>query len=198
MKMETHREDEVVIPIHKPDLKEKFFFFVSGMIVSIPFTLYTGTLIKPLCFVMPILYARLCSTALITPFTEELAKAYPLFYRHGETEKSIFTIGFLGGLGFGVVEFLIYVLQLGAPIYSRLPPIFFHAASTSITAYGIAKNRPLWLYLVAVGLHAINNISAIFGLLWLMSGYPLLIVTFLIVWYLYRKTSDTFVDIKSH
>lgn len=195
--MTTHRENEMTIPIHRPNLKEKSFFFISGMTVSIPFTLYTGALIKQLCFVMPLLYSRLCSTAFITPLIEELAKAYPLFYRHGETEKSIFTLGFIGGLGFGVVEFMIYVLQLGAPIFPRLPPIFFHAASTSITAYGIAKNRPLWLYLVAVGLHAINNISAIFGLLWLTSGYPLLLATFLIVWHLYRKTSDTFVDSKS-
>lgn len=198
MKMETHREDGVLIPIHRPDLREKSFFFISGMTVSIPFTLYTGAQIKQMCFVMPLLHARLCSTGFITPFIEELAKAYPLFYRHGETEKSVFTLGFIGGLGFGLVEFLIYVLQFREPIYARLPLIFFHAASTSITAYGIAKNRPLWLYLVAVALHSINNIFAIFGLLFLISGYPLLIVTFLIVWYLYRKTSDTFVDSKSH
>lgn len=196
--MATCREDEVIIPIHRPNLWEKSFFFVSGMTVSIPFTLYVGAMIKQLCFVMPLFQARLCSTAFITPFIEELAKAYPLFYRHGETEKSVFTLGFIGGLGFGLVEFLIYVLQLREPIHARLPLILFHAASTSITAYGIAKNRPLWLYLVAVALHSINNIFAIFGLLFLISGYPLLIGTFLIVWYLYRKTSDTFVDSKSH
>lgn len=192
--MATLREDEIIITIHKPDLKEKFFFFISGMVVSIPFTLYTGKLCKQLCFVMPILYARLCSTALVTPFIEELAKAYPLFYRHGETERSIFTLGLLGGMGFGIAEFLIYVLQLGEPIYARLPLIFFHAASTSITAYGIAKKRPFWLYLISVVLHSTNNIAAIFGLLFLISGYPILIVTFLIGWYLYRKTSDSFVN----
>jgi len=199
LNMAAIRDYETIITIHRPDLKEKLFFFISGMVMSIPFAVYAETLTKQLCYVMPLLYARLCATALLTPFIEELAKAYPLFYRHGETERSILTLGFLGGLGYGITELLIHVLQLGATIdIARLTLIFLHAANTSIIAYGIAKNRPFLLYLVAVALHSINNIAAIFGLLWLVSGYPLLLVTFLIEWYLYRRTSDIFIKQKSH
>ena len=192
--MVTFRDNKKVITIHRPDLREKIFFFLSGMIISIPFTLYVGKLTKQLCQIMPMFYATLCSTAIFTPFVEEFAKAYPLFYRHGETEKSIFTLGCIGGLGFGIAEFFIYILQLGAQINIRLTLIFFHTASTSITAYGIAKKRPVWPYLIAVTLHLINNLSAIFNLLWLMSGYPILSVTLLLSWYLYQKTSEKFVD----
>jgi len=192
--MVTFRDYKKAITIHRPDLREKLFFLLSGMIVSIPFTLYVGKLTKQLCFIMPLFYARVCSTAILTPFIEEFAKAYPLFYRHGETEKSLFTLGFIVGLGFGITEFLIYILQLEAPIYSRLPAIFFHAANTSITAYGIARNRIVWPYLIAVTLHSMMNLSAIFGLLWLISGFPILSVTLLLSWYLYQKTSEKFVE----
>ena len=192
--MVTFRDNQKVITIHRPDLKEKIFFFLSGMIVSIAFTLFVKTLTKQLCVIMPLFYARICTTAIFTPFVEEFTKAYPLFYRHGETEKSIFTLGVIVGSGFGITEFFIYVLQFGESIYSRLPSIFFHAASTSITAYGIARNRPLWPYLISVTLHSMNNLAAIFRLLWLVSGYPILSVTLLISWYLYNKTSEKFVD----
>lgn len=186
--MSSTQNNEKIIGIHRPGLKEKFFFFLSGTIVSIPFTLYARTLTSQLCVHMPILYARICSTAIFTPFVEEFAKAYPLFYRHGETERSIFTLGFIVGLGFGITEFFMYVFLVRAPIYIRLPGIFFHAASTSITAYGIARNRP-WLYLAAVTLHFLNNLSAIFGLLWLISGFPTLIVALFLSWTFYWKTS---------
>jgi len=42
---------------------------------------------------------------ILAPFIEELAKVFPLFYRHGETERSLVTLGLLIGLGFGVAEF---------------------------------------------------------------------------------------------
>ena len=186
--MSSTQNNEKIIGIHRPGLKEKFFFFLSGTIVSIPFTLYTRTLTSQLCVLMPILYARICSTAIFTPFVEEFAKAYPLLYRHGETERSIFTLGFIVGLGFGITEFFMYVFLVRTPMYIRLPVIFFHAASTSITAYGIARDRP-WLYLVAVTLHFLNNLGAIFGLLWLIYGFPTLIVALFLSWTFYWKTS---------
>lgn len=43
------------------------------------------------------------------------------------------------------------------PIGSRLPGLFFHPASTSITAYGIATKRPFLFYMIAVALHFSNN-----------------------------------------
>jgi RsiW-degrading membrane proteinase PrsW (M82 family) len=176
------------------DLKKKFFFFLSGMIVSIPFVFYTKTMFNRLILTMPMPHARLISAAIFTPFLEELAKAYPLMYRQNETEKSIFHQGVIVGFGFGVVEALIYVFMLGAPITIRLPGILFHTLTAPITAYGIAKNRPILPYLLAVTLHFLNNLSAFFDLRWLITGYPILVTTFALAWYLYGRSCDSKAD----
>ena len=192
--MATFQDNKVMIPLHRPDLRENLFFFISGIIISVPLTFFIGRFTDSLCAVLPMFYAMLCSTAIFTPFIEEFAKAYPLFYRHGETEKSIFTLGFLVGLGFGIPEFFIYVLTLGAPILIRLPGIFFHAASTSITAYGIATKRPARFYLTAVVLHFSNNFSALFGPFWFIGGVAAVAITCFLSWRLYRKTSERIVN----
>ncbi len=177
--------------IHRLELGKKSFFFISGMIISIPLTIYIQKFVNNLLLtsLRRIFYIRLCSTVIFAPFIEEFAKAYPLLYRHGDTKRSFFTLGLLVGLGFGVSEFFYYVLQRGATICSRLPCIFHHAATTSITAYGIKRNRPFWPYLIAVTLHSLNNLAGIYGLLFLISGYPILIATFLIAYYLHLKMS---------
>jgi RsiW-degrading membrane proteinase PrsW (M82 family) len=177
--------------IHGLDLKKISFFLLSGMIVSIPFVFYTKTMFNRLCYTMPTSYARLISTAILTPFMEELAKAYPLMYRQGETKRSIFRHGAIVGLGFGVAEALIYVFMLGVPMAVRLPGILFHTFTAPITAYGIAKKRPLPPYLLAVTLHFLNNLSAIYNQLFLTTGYPVLITTITITWYLNGKTCDS-------
>jgi RsiW-degrading membrane proteinase PrsW (M82 family) len=102
------------------------------------------------------------TSIIFPPFIEEFAKAYPLFYRHGETRRSIFTLGFLTGLGFGITEFLFYVFGQGAPVFVRLPSIFFHAASASIIAYGIATKRPMRYYVIAVFLHLCQQYIRLF------------------------------------
>jgi len=180
--------------IHGLNLKKRSFFLLSGMIVCIPFVFYTKTMFNRLCFTMPTSYARLISAAIFTPFMEELAKAYPLMYRQGEAERSIFLQGAIVGLGFGVAEALIYIFMLGAPMAIRLPGVLFHTLTAPITAYGIAKNRPLPPYLLAVTLHFLNNLSAILDLLWLITGYPILITTFTIAWYLYGRSCDSKTD----
>ena len=130
----------------------------------------------------------------INLFVEEFAKAYPLFYRHGETERSLFSLAFMVGLGFGVTEFLLYVLVLRGSIILRLPGIFFHACSTSITAYGIATKKPWIFYLIAVCLHFANNIAALFDPFWIAVGPIVIAVTYFYAWHLYRKTSEKFID----
>ncbi len=100
------------------------------------------------------------SIVVLAPFIEELAKVFPLFYRHGETERSIVTLGLLIGLGFGIAELVLYVFFLGAPLIDRFPGVIFHASSASITAYGVAKKNPLPYYLIAVMLHLTNNFFA--------------------------------------
>lgn len=186
-------EDKVVVPLHKPGFKEKFFFLTSGILVSVPFTIFIAGFSDSLCVLMPVFYAQICSVAIFAPFVEEFAKAYPIFYRHGETEKSIFTLGLLVGLGFGLSEFVVYVFTLNVPIIARLPGIVFHASSTSITAYGIAKKKPIPFYLIAVALHFLNNFFALVGELWFIVGPAALATAFLLAWRFYLRTSETIV-----
>ena len=110
--------------IHKPSFQEKLFFFLSGIITSVPITLFVNMFTDSLCVVLPIFYAQICSIAIFTPFIEEFAKAYPLFYRHGESVRSIFSLGFLVGLGFGFAEFILYVFIYNSPWFVRLPGLF--------------------------------------------------------------------------
>ncbi|MFQ6124880.1 MAG: hypothetical protein ACE5R6_09810 [Candidatus Heimdallarchaeota archaeon] len=91
------QEKPMTITPHKPDFKERLFFFISGIIISVPFTLLVGTLTRALCVLMTVFLASVCATTLFTPLIEEFAKVYPLFYRHGETEKSLFSLGFWWG-----------------------------------------------------------------------------------------------------
>jgi hypothetical protein len=145
---------------------------------------------------MPLVFAQVCSLVIFAPFIEEVAKVFPLFYRHGETERSILDLGILVRLGFGVTEFTLYVFALGAPFISRVPGVIFHASSTGITAYGIAKKKPITFYLIAVAFHLANNFLALFSnsfsFLYIL-GLIVLIATYLLALYLYRRTSETMV-----
>ncbi len=186
-------DNKIIIPLHKPGLKERSFFLFSGIIVSIPITLFVNIFSNHLCFLLPGFYSEVCAVGIFAPFIEEFSKAYPLFYRHGETEKSIFILGFLVGLGFGISEFFLYVFGLGAPVYIRLPGIFFHASSTSITAYGIAIKRPLPFYIAAAILHLSYNFSTFLGMAWLIIGPSSLIITYSLSWHLFHRTSEKMV-----
>jgi len=143
-----------VIPIHKPKTREYIFFFVSGMVISIPFAAFFESL-------YPTALSTVFLVIVIAPFVEELAKVFPLFYRHGETERSLVTLGLLIGLGFGIIELVEYVVVGGVPFVIRLPGLIFHSSSATITAYGVAKKNPLPYYLIAVALHMANNFFAL-------------------------------------
>ena len=183
-------QDNMTIPLHKPRLKEKLFFLLSGAIVSVPLTLFISQLSDYLLLLMPAIYASILSVAVLAPLIEEFSKAYPLFYRHGETERSLFVLGFLVGIGFGVVEFIEYVVFFGAPIFLRLPGIFFHASTTSIMAFGIGKKRPTVFYLVAVSLHLVNNLLAVLGPVWYVGGPVVIGLAYFLSWYLYSRTVE--------
>ncbi len=182
--MESKPRPQCVIPIHKPSRRELAFFFASGILVSVPFAL----VFEQLSFLTSIAL----SIVVLGPFIEELAKVFPLFYRHGETEKSIVTLGVLIGLGFGISELVIYVGLAGVPLIVRIPAVIFHASTAGITAYGIAKKKPLPYYLISVSLHIINNFFAYetvltFGL---FAVLLVLIVAYLLAWTFYHKASD--------
>ena len=176
-------ERQCVIPLHKPNLKELAFFFISGIVVSIPFAL----VFEQLSSVSIVL-----SLVILAPLIEELAKVFPLFYRHGETERSLVTLGILIGLGFGVVEFFEYIFLANVPVIASIPHIIFHASSPAITAYGIAKKNPWPYYLIAVSLHALLNFFALpqtLGL-GLFAQLPILIIVYLLAWRFYHKSSE--------
>lgn len=143
---------------HHPSFREKLFFFLSGAIISVPFPALANSLVRNFLIGNSSLYrADIISVALIAPLFEEFAKSYPLYYRHGETERSIMTLGFLSGLGFGVLEFILYVFFLEAPPLARIFLILFHASNTLIIARGIALSRPLVYFIAAFLLHAFYN-----------------------------------------
>ena len=187
-------EEKAVIPVHKPDVKEKIFFFISGLLMSVPFTLFLSDFTDSLCNVLPMFFGQVCSIVLFAPFIEEFAKVFPLYYRHGETERSIMTLAVLTGLGFGLTEFVLYVFTLGELFISRIPGLIFHASSAGITAYGIAKKKPLRFYLVAVSLHLANNLFALLGASFLyLPEVAVLVATYLLAWRLYQRTSENVV-----
>ena len=191
----TENEQKATIRIHKPDIKEKLFFLGAGLLMSVPFTLFVSDFSNSLCVALPMIFEEVCSLVIFTPFIEEAAKIFPLFYRHGETERSIVNLGILTGLGFGITEFVLYI-SLGAPVISRIPGLIFHASSTCIAAYGIAKKKPIRFYLIAVAGHLANNFFALFSntvpFLY-VPALTLLMVIYLLAWRLYHQTSETMV-----
>jgi RsiW-degrading membrane proteinase PrsW (M82 family) len=173
---------QCVIPLHKPSRKELAFFFITGILVSVPMALFFSNVYP----YVPVLV----STALIAPFVEELSKVFPLFYRHGETERSIVTLGVFIGLGFGISEFFLYVVFLHVPPIARVPGIFFHASSAAITAYGVAKKNPLPYYLTSVALHATNNFFALTSITaGVFVELLVVIVAYLLAWRFYHSAS---------
>jgi RsiW-degrading membrane proteinase PrsW (M82 family) len=176
-------ERHCVIPLHKPTRKELAFFFASGILVSIPFALVFEQLSSFISIAL--------SIVILAPFIEELAKVFPLFYRHGETERSIVTLGILIGLGFGISELALYVFLAGTPLIDRIPGVIFHASSAGITGYGIAKKNPLPYYLIAAILHVTNNFFALeaaipFGI---FVEIIVLFAAYLLAWRLYHQAS---------
>ena len=181
--MDSQPSRQCVIPIHKPSRKELAFFFASGILVSIPFAYFFENLV-------PAAFSAAILVVVLAPFIEELAKVFPLFYRHGETERSLVMLGLLIGLGFGIAEYVEYVFLLGAPPLARIPGIVFHASSATITAYGIAKKNPLPYYLLAVFLHVGNNFFALTGDIFSLFGaIMVLIIVYLLAWRYYHRAS---------
>jgi RsiW-degrading membrane proteinase PrsW (M82 family) len=180
---------------HHPKFREQLFFFFSGALVSTPLPSFYRRIVYYLVATgSDYSWADMMVSVTVAPLFEEFAKIYPLFFRHGETEKSLFRLGFLTGLGFGVIEFLLYVLGHDATVVDRLPGLFFHATNTSIVAYGIAKKKILLFYLIAVGLHSLNNLSASYGFYWYIFGIPATIVSYLLSFYLSQKTTNKTVE----
>jgi RsiW-degrading membrane proteinase PrsW (M82 family) len=184
-------ERTCTIRVHRPKINELVFFFISGVIVSVPFVVFFSQFTDLLCVDLPFFYATICSTVLFAPFIEEFAKVMPLFYRHGETERSFVTLGALIGLGFGVTELILYVSVLSVPVLERIPAVVFHASSATITAYGLTRKKPVPYYLLAGGLHLSNNLLAavtvpVFSLL---GAIMVVVAALLLAYRFFQKTS---------
>ncbi len=185
---------EIVIPIHRPNTKEMIFFFSCGIIMSVPITLFITQLADPLTLGFDTFTAALISTAFLAPLIEEFSKIFPLFYRHGETQRSIFKVALLVGLGFGLVEFAIYVFGIGVDWPFRIPGLFFHPASTSISAYGIATKKPISFFALAVVLHFANNFLALTNPYSLSTSILISGLAVLASWRLYVRTQERIVS----
>ena len=188
------KKEDTVIQLHKPGINELLFFFLAGAIMSVPWTFGVNLFADQLLTGLSAFSALFVSVVVFAPFVEEFSKVFPLFYRHGETQRSIFNLALSVGFGFGIIEFLIYVFALGASPFGRLPGLLFHPASASITAYGIATKRPLQFYLVAVGLHFSNNFLAIFTPGDFPSSIIIVATAVFISSWLYGKTKEEFID----
>jgi len=179
---------QITIKVHRPSTREKGFYFLAGVIMSVPMAVFFETYLQSALGGLSTIVATVISVAIIAPFVEEFSKAFPLFYRHGETQRSIVDLAVCVGFGFGVVEFLEYVFLLHVPVIDRIPGLLFHPASTAITAYGIANKKAKRYYLLAVGLHFASNFLAV------MSSAPISILitglTVLIAYRLYGKTQE--------
>ncbi|MCW4009107.1 MAG: PrsW family intramembrane metalloprotease [Candidatus Bathyarchaeota archaeon] len=186
---------EIIIQLHKPSVSEKLFFVLSGAIVSVPLTLFLmQNFGAPLVSGFSGFVITVVTIAILTPFIEEFAKVFPLFYRHGETQRSIFTLALCVGLGFGIVEFLTYVFSYGANLIpNRIPGLLFHPASTSITAYGIATHKPLPYYLAAVSLHFSNNFFVVVAPT-VPSSVVVLAITVFVSWMLHGRAKEKFIE----
>ena len=184
------KQEEVVIPLHRPNPTEMFFFVLCGVIMSVPITLFIAQLADSLLVGFTQTIAILISTAFFSPLIEEFAKILPLVYRHGETQRSIFTLAVMVGLGFAIVELLTYVFLLGAPVVSRLPGLLFHSSSTAISAYGIATKRPAPFFALAVALHFANNFLAVINPLPISASVLIVGITILLAWTFYGKTKE--------
>jgi len=187
--MSDAESSRTLIPFHRPSLKEKLFFLSSGIVVSIPIAFFFEPTAGFLSNYFPGFASEVLAIAVFAPIIEEFAKAYPLFYRHGESQRSIMMLGFLVGLGFGITEFFEYVVILNVPILVRLPGIFFHGATATTIGYGIATRRPAAFYLISVLLHFSINFLAIYG----VSGPPyaiVLTVTYVLPIILYKRASE--------
>lgn len=187
--------NHVTIRIHKPRSRELLFFLLSGAIVSVPLTLFIEQFANPFLVGLSAVDITLLTVAIFAPFIEEFSKIFPLFYRHGETQRSIFNLALFVGLGFGIVEFFTYVLTIGPQIIpDRIPGLLFHPASTSISAYGIATKRPLPFYVAAVSLHFANNLLAVTLPPLFPTSIIILGIALIASWRLHDKLENKFIE----
>jgi len=188
-------KQSTTIPLHHPGTLEMSSFFVQGLIVSVAISVFLETLAKNyVAFAIPGDLGYIILVTAFAPVIEEFTKVFPLLNRHAETEKSIVKLGFLSGLGFGLAELLVYVFFFSAPIAVRLPEMFFHAANTSLVAYGVAKHKFLKYYGIAVFFHFASNALTFAGDIWFIGGIGIIALVYYLAYAAYNQSSDSFLE----
>jgi RsiW-degrading membrane proteinase PrsW (M82 family) len=193
---------EVSIPLHSPNKKELAFFLLSGVIIGIPVNIYLHNTAVDIIKGVPPFYLLIISELILAPLIEEFSKMFAYLNRHGETEQSIFRLAVLGGLGFGIAEFLILTFDRGVFFLFNFPGIFFHASAVAITGYGLATHQTLRYYLLAVLLHFLHNFFLFFltptnllvNIVAVAFSVFIVVATYLIASKLQIKTKNQFID----
>ncbi|HTX61251.1 MAG TPA: hypothetical protein VMC48_03005, partial [Methanobacterium sp.] len=68
--MVKETDDLIIIKPHRLGWKEKIFFLISGIVVSIPLTIFLSALSKGLYDFLPIFYTQIVSIVIFAPFIE--------------------------------------------------------------------------------------------------------------------------------
>lgn len=176
---------------YKGNLSTYIWSFLQGLIGSVFLTVIFENIARG--FLVDLFRNELAGFILlviVAPIVEEYFKIYPLFRRRAESPETLIIFGFLIGLGFGVSEFLIYVLLAKVPVLVRLPGLFFHGASAAIATMGLVKNNLAKYYLIAVILHAAVNFFAELGQVYILGGLGSVILTYILAYNFYRVAED--------
>jgi hypothetical protein len=132
---------------------------------------------------------------IFAPFKEEFTRGFPLLYRQGENERPILDFGIRVELGFGVIEFLLCFFALDTPFLSREAGEISHSYSVGVTVYDLTKKKCIPFYLIVVPFYLKNNLFVLFNNLFaLIPVLVVLVATYLLDWYLYRRTLEIIVE----
>jgi len=160
-------------------------------------------------------------TILLSGLVQEGAKLVPVviyWWRKGRSidPKLGLALGAVAGLGFGVFE-AVWVHNLVfaygwswgavensglialAPFWERFFVVAFHIAVSALAGYGLAKGWGWQFYLIASGLHAFLNYSALLLSSGVMTTVPLeicvavvaVLLTAGVLWLRWRKTAES-------
>jgi RsiW-degrading membrane proteinase PrsW (M82 family) len=141
---------------------------------------------------------------IIAPLVEEAAKGFGVFAAGSDLDEveDGLIYGSSVGLGFAATENLMYGIialayfdwsvYIATAILRSISSAFLHASATSVTGYGIGKNKILgaknriWPYfLIAVLMHAVFNLFASLGSL--LGLVLAVILAFVAIWFLRDK-----------
>lgn len=173
---------------HVPNLKERIYFFALGPLLAIPLSIFYQNFLDTYLtkfFSETLVFSVI--VVIVAPLIEELLKAVPLLYRHIEVKKSIMNLAIYLGVGFGLSELILYVVNYNVPLRSRIPSLIFHPVSAIIIAYGINKGQTLKFFLVSLFFHSGSNYIKLVQPAWTLGWLILNIIAVILAVRLYNE-----------